>query len=93
MKNKFKRIPLVLLIGSLTSPIAFAESTTLIETADEVIVFGRGETRQVSEIGQAEIAQAVPGASPLKILSKLPGVNSWLQPKPIRLYVRWRTAG
>jgi len=74
MKQKLKKLPLFLIISSLTSSYAFAELAE-IEAAEEVIVFGRGETRQVSEIGQADIAAAVPGASPLKVLSKLPGVN------------------
>jgi iron complex outermembrane receptor protein len=72
MKKIFAKAPLVLIISSLISSAVFAEE---IATPEEVIVFGHGETRQVSEIGQEEIAQAAPGTSPLKILSKLPGVN------------------
>ena len=72
MSTKFSKTPLVLIISSLISGAAFAEDAAGV---DEVIVFGHGETRQVSEIGQEEIAQAAPGSSPLKILSKLPGVN------------------
>lgn len=73
MKIHFPKAPLVLIISSLIAASAFA--TEEAATPEEVIVFGHGETRQVSEIGQEEIAQAAPGSSPLKILSKLPGVN------------------
>lgn len=76
MKIKFKRIPLFLIISSLTSGAAFAaDPSGTVSTIQEVVVFGQGETRQVSEVSETEIAQAAPGSSPLKILSKLPGVN------------------
>ena len=42
---------------------------------DDIIVFGRGETRQVSEITQADIAILPPGTTALKALDKLPSVN------------------
>lgn len=44
-------------------------------TAPEIVVFGRGQTRQVQELQKADIAAAVPGTSPLKVLDKLPSVN------------------
>lgn len=76
MKIKFKRIPLFLIISSLASGAAVAaDPSGTVSTIQEVIVFGQGETRQVSEVNETEIAQAAPGSSPLKILSKLPGVN------------------
>ncbi len=40
-----------------------------------VEVTGRGQTRQVQNIVRADLAQAVPGTSPLKVLGKLPGVG------------------
>jgi iron complex outermembrane recepter protein len=43
--------------------------------AAEIIVIGRGETRQVQEIGQADIAPLAPGTTALKALEKLPSVN------------------
>lgn len=45
------------------------------ETKNEIIVFGRGETRQVQEIKAADIITLTPGTSPLKAIEKLPGVN------------------
>ena len=41
----------------------------------EIIVFGRGQVRQVTEIGQADLRQTVAGSSPFKAIEKLPGVN------------------
>jgi outer membrane receptor protein involved in Fe transport len=54
-----------------------AETTAVpADTAlEEVMVFGRGQSRQVSEISAIEIQQAAPGSSALKIISKLPGVS------------------
>ena len=49
-------------------------ATDASEGAD-IIVFGRGETRQVSEITQADIAILAPGTTALKALDKLPSVN------------------
>jgi iron complex outermembrane receptor protein len=46
------------------------------EPAPQVVeVTGKGQTRQVQNITRADIAKAVPGTSPLKVLEKLPGVN------------------
>ena len=76
MKINFKRIPLFLVVSGIASSSVFAaDPSGSISTIQEVIVFGQGETRQVSEVSETEIAQAAPGSSPLKILSKLPGVN------------------
>jgi iron complex outermembrane recepter protein len=53
-----------------------ATTDTPAETAlEEVLVFGRGQSRQVSEVSAIEIQQAAPGSSALKIISKLPGVS------------------
>ena len=40
-----------------------------------ITVFGQGQTRQVQNITRDDIAKALPGASPLKTLEKLPGVS------------------
>ena len=46
------------------------------ETAEgEIIVFGRGETRQVQELTSKELLILAPGTSPLKAIEKLPSVN------------------
>jgi iron complex outermembrane recepter protein len=59
---------------------AFAEQTTPAaeETAtegDEIVVFGKGETRQVQELAQKDLAILAPGTSPLKAIERLPSVN------------------
>ncbi|MEP7349681.1 MAG: TonB-dependent receptor [Sphingorhabdus sp.] len=45
------------------------------EAGDEIIVFGRGETRQVQELNSKELLILAPGTSPLKAIEKLPSVN------------------
>jgi iron complex outermembrane receptor protein len=42
---------------------------------DEVVVFGRGETRQVSTVGALEISKLAPGSSALLAINSLPGVS------------------
>ena len=43
--------------------------------ADEIVVLGRGETRQVQTVTAQQIEQLPAGTSPLKAIEKLPGVN------------------
>ncbi|MEE3623190.1 TonB-dependent receptor [Nitrospirillum sp. BR 11752] len=54
-----------------TAPDAAADADTI----QEIVVFGRGETRQVQAITPTDMQIAVPGASPIKVIAKLPGVN------------------
>ena len=42
---------------------------------EEIVVFGRGETRQVQTVSAIQIAQLPPGTSPIRAVAKLPGVN------------------
>ena len=56
-------------------PCAFAQSPPAAERLDTVHIFGTGQTRQVHNITRADLAAALPGASPLKILQKLPGMS------------------
>jgi len=44
-------------------------------TLEQIIVLGRGETRQVQSITAQQIEHLPPGTSPLKAIEKLPGVN------------------
>lgn len=65
--------------------LALASSTALSSPAlanddaadevSEIIVYGKGETRQVSEIRQVDIEILAPGTTALKALEKLPSVN------------------
>ena len=41
----------------------------------EIVVFGKGETRQVQEVSSKELLILAPGTSPLKAIGKLPSVN------------------
>ncbi|MDZ5649155.1 TonB-dependent receptor [Nitrospirillum sp. BR 11828] len=54
-----------------TAPDAAADADAM----QEIVVFGRGETRQVQAITPTDMQIAVPGASPIKVIAKLPGVN------------------
>ena len=58
--------------GTVPSP-----AVTRIASADdaEIVVFGRGQVRQVTEIGQVDLRRTVAGSSPFKAIEKLPGVN------------------
>ncbi|MCB5426069.1 TonB-dependent receptor [Altererythrobacter sp. CC-YST694] len=51
---------------------AAAESDT---PANEIVVYGKGETRQVQAISSEDIVTLLPGTSPLKAIEKLPSVN------------------
>jgi iron complex outermembrane receptor protein len=44
-------------------------------SVEELVVYGKGESRQVQSIPVQDIEQAAPGTSPLKVIEKLPGVN------------------
>ena len=50
-------------VGAMAGPVQSVEIT------------GRGQSRQVQNINKADLAEALPGTSPLKVLEKLPGVN------------------
>ncbi len=52
-----------------------AETAPADSTLEEVLVFGRGQSRQVAEVSAIEIEQSAPGTSALKIIAKLPGVS------------------
>ena len=54
---------------------ANAQSDSDAEAADEVLVLGRGETRQVQTITAQQIQQLPAGTSPLKAIENMPGVN------------------
>ena len=42
---------------------------------EEIVVLGRGQSRQVQTIRGEEMQRLVPGASPIKLVDKLPGVS------------------
>ena len=74
-----KSIHRVALMGTsalLLSSAALAQtSSDAVSNDAEIIVTGRGETRQVQQISQADIAPLAAGTTALKALEKLPSVN------------------
>jgi len=75
-----RKITILLLstVAVLATP-AFAQTATPdagdVSTGEEIIVFGRGETRQIQELDNADLTILTPGTSPLKAIEKLPSVN------------------
>ncbi len=43
--------------------------------ANEIVVLGQGETKQVQEVSQRDISVLLPGTSPIRAIEKLPSVN------------------
>ncbi|MBJ7443786.1 MAG: TonB-dependent receptor [Sphingobium sp.] len=73
---------LLLASTMLAATPAFAQTAAPVTPAAEaapddatIIVFGRGETRQVQEIQARELVVLTPGTNPLKAIEKLPSVN------------------
>lgn len=55
-----------------------AEAAAEADSADagaEIVVLGKGETRQVQEVSQRDLGVLLPGTSPLRAIEKLPSVN------------------
>lgn len=62
---------------SIATP-AFAEDAPAAapdDTPAEIVVFGKGETRQVQEVSAVDIQTLTPGTSPIRAIEKLPSVN------------------
>jgi iron complex outermembrane receptor protein len=57
----------------LAASAASAEETAT--AVEELVVYGKGESRQVQALTLEEIERAAPGSSPIKMVEKLPGVN------------------
>lgn len=75
------RLHIVLLATTLLSPTVLAAQAVsapvqLAANEDaEIVVYGRGQTRSVAEVGAADIRLTTPGSSAFKAIQKLPGVN------------------
>ena len=52
-----------------------ADGAEAADTTEEIIVFGKGETRQVQEITPADLRTLTPGSSGIMAIAKLPSVN------------------
>ena len=69
---------LLLLASAFAAGPALAQTavaTTASEEDEEIVVYGKGEVRQVTEIEQKDIQLTVAGGSPFVAIQKLPGVN------------------
>jgi iron complex outermembrane receptor protein len=70
---------LALAIAPFTFASAAFAADEVVTTADgeldAVIIYGQGQSRQVQTVDEAQMAQAVAGVSPLKVLDLLPGVT------------------
>ena len=75
-----RRIAIILLASTTlwTAPV-FAQATANdadnAAEGDTIVVYGRGETRQVQELDNKALTVLAPGTSPLKAIEKLPSVN------------------
>ncbi|MFA7588077.1 MAG: TonB-dependent receptor plug domain-containing protein, partial [Novosphingobium sp.] len=54
---------------------AAADAAAADAAGNEIVVFGKGETRQVQEVDSSDILALTPGTSPIKAIEKLPSVN------------------
>jgi iron complex outermembrane receptor protein len=54
---------------------AAAEAAEAADDDGSIVVFGKGETRQVQEVSAADILILTPGSSPNRAIEKLPSVN------------------
>ena len=86
MQQRFPLKPLCLVVlqalaihASAASADAAADDSAVAGAAigpmQTIEITGRGQSRQVQNINKADLAEALPGTSPLKVLEKLPGVN------------------
>lgn len=55
--------------------VVMASAEPQVSEIEEVVVFGRGETRQQASVKAEAIAIEAPGSSPLKAIERLPGVS------------------
>lgn len=62
--------------GSMPAMAQQANTSAAVDSDEaEIVVFGKGETRQVQELSSKELLILAPGTSPLKAIEKLPSVN------------------
>lgn len=79
---KFALLSGVAALALLNAGTVYAQDTTVAAEAapaaaeaSEIIVFGRGQSRQTQTIKATDLTEVAPGTSPLKVLNKLPGVT------------------
>jgi iron complex outermembrane receptor protein len=67
-------IPAAAFAAEAEAETVVADAETVTE-GEEITVYGKGEVRQVTELGAADIQLTTAGSSPFIALRKLPGVN------------------
>lgn len=76
-----RKIAAILLssVAFIAQPALAADAPAAADAVDagdaEIVVFGRGETRQVQEVKAADIQILTPGSSVIKAIERLPSVN------------------
>ena len=75
--RKFTALLLASATFAAVPAMAQQSNTSAATGSDEqvIIVFGKGETRQVQEVTSKELLILAPGTSPLKAIEKLPSIN------------------
>ncbi|WP_156678256.1 TonB-dependent receptor family protein [Sphingomonas profundi] len=61
--------------AATTAEESVADAGTTADEDSEIVVLGFGQARQVQTISAADINRLTPGTTPIKAISKLPGVN------------------
>ena len=76
--RKFTALLLASATFAAVPAMAQQSNTPTAADSDEqvIVVFGKGETRQVQDVTSKELLILAPGTSPLKAIEKLPSVNS-----------------
>lgn len=82
MQLRYRLKPLCLFVmqamayyAHASEPVSAEAATTMAAAPQVVEVMGQGQSRQVQNVSRGDLVKAIPGASPLKALEKLPGVN------------------
>ena len=75
--RKFTALLLASATFAAAPAMAQQSNTPTVTGSDEqvIVVFGKGETRQVQDVTSKELLILAPGTSPLKAIEKLPSVN------------------
>ena len=91
-----RKLSVTLLVGvAIGSVPAMAQQTTAPIAADsdetEIVVFGKGETRQVQEVGNKELLILAPGTSPLNFPASI--FSPLIPSAPMNGQAAYRSAG
>ncbi len=68
-------LPAQAAVASAADPATPAATDDQAGASGDVVVLGFGQSRQIQTVNAADLERLTPGTSPLKAISKLPGVN------------------